>query len=172
MNHEQLILVDLEDNEMGSAEKLEAHQNGGLMHRAFSVFVHDGSRMLIQKRSLQKYHSGGLWANTCCSHPRVGETLETAIHRRLQEEAGFDCPLTEQFTFTYRAEFTNGLTEHEFDHVFLGEYAGDVDFDPAEASDHRWISFEDLKKEMVSEPQKFSSWFHIAAPKILKILTQ
>ena len=121
--------MDLDDHEIGSEEKLRAHEKGYL-HRAFSVFIYQGDRMLIQQRNPEKYHSGGLWANACCSHPRAGESLTEAIHRRLQEEAGFDCELAELFSFTYRTVFTNGLTEYEFDHVFLGSYDGEVKMNP------------------------------------------
>lgn len=170
-NTEEIVLVDLNDRETGHAEKILTHREG-LLHRAFSVFVHNGTHLLIQKRSMEKYHSGGLWANTCCSHPRKGEMLSEAVHRRLLEEAGFDCPLEEQFSFTYRTVFSNGLTEYEYDHVFLGRYCGEVDFDPAEASEYRWVSFEDLKEELRKEPQKFCSWFIIAAPRIIRIIQQ
>ena len=168
---EKIILVDLDDREIGGEEKLATHEKS-LLHRAFSVFIHDGSKMLIQKRSLTKYHSGGLWANACCSHPRVGETLDEAVHRRMLEEAGFDCPVTEAFSFTYRTEFSNGLTEYEFDHVFIGEYSGEVNMNPEEASECRWVSFADLKKEMLEHPERFCSWFVIAAPKVIRMLEQ
>ena len=163
---EKLILVDLYDREIGSAEKLKAHEDS-LLHRAFSIFIHDGSRMLIQQRQKNKYHSGGLWANACCSHPREGETLGSAIHRRLLEEMGFDCPLKEQFSFVYRTEFNNGLCEYEYDHVFLGEYSGKVVPNPEEASLIRWISFAELERELLETPEQFCSWFLIAAPKVL-----
>jgi len=166
---EKIILVDLNDQEIGGEEKLRTHEKS-LLHRAFSVFIVNGDQMLIQKRSLTKYHSGGLWANACCSHPRVGETLEEAVHRRLPEEAGFDCPLKEVFSFTYRTTFSNGLTEYEYDHVFLGEYCGEVNMNPEEASECRWISFADLKKEMLETPERFCSWFMIAAPKVMQIV--
>ena len=168
---EKIILVDLDDQEIGAEEKLRTHEKS-LLHRAFSVFIHGDDKMLIQKRSLTKYHSGGLWANACCSHPRAGETLEEAVHRRMLEEAGFDCPVTEAFSFTYRTEFTNGLTEYEFDHVFIGEYSGEVNMNPEEASECRWVAFADLKKEMLEYPERFSSWFMIAAPKVIKRLEQ
>ena len=167
---EKLILVNVYDREIGTEEKLKAHEKG-LLHRAFSIFIHDGNKLLIQKRQEDKYHSGGLWANACCSHPRQGESLGSAIHRRLQEEMGFDCQLSKQFSFIYRAEFKNGLTEYEYDHVFLGEYSGEVTPNPDEASEICWITFDELEKELLEQPEKFCSWFLIAAPKILSILT-
>lgn len=116
----QVILVNELDQETGLMEKMEAHEKG-LLHRAFSVFImNDQGDMLLQQRALDKYHSGGLWTNACCSHPLPGEAVEAAAHRRLSEEMGFDCPLRELFQFTYRTEFDNGLIEHEYDHVWTG----------------------------------------------------
>src|SRR5687768_14206462 len=135
-----VILVNEQDEPVGTMEKLEAHQKG-LLHRAFSVFVvNKNGEMLLQQRAQDKYHSGGLWTNTCCSHPLPGENVLDASHRRLMEEMGFDCPLREIFSFTYRAEFDNGLTEHEFDHVFFGEYDGEVIPDTAEVQATRYLS--------------------------------
>jgi isopentenyl-diphosphate delta-isomerase len=169
---EQLILVDLCDREIGQAEKLYTHERS-LLHRAFSVFIHDGEgRMLIQKRNADKYHSGGLWANACCSHPRIGEKTQEAVHRRLIEEMGFDCPVEEPFSFVYRTVFENGLTEYEYDHVFLGSYSGLVKPNPAEASEVRWVPYGQLEDELLHRPQDFCSWFLIAAPRVLQILRQ
>jgi isopentenyl-diphosphate delta-isomerase len=115
-----VILVDEQDNPIGTAEKMEAHQNGGKLHRAFSVLVfNDKGETMLQRRAASKYHCPTLRTNTCCSHPRPDEITLAAATRRLQEEMGFVCPLEEKFTFLYRAEFSNGLTEHEFDHVFV-----------------------------------------------------
>ena len=117
-----MILVNERDEPLGSMEKMEAHRKGAL-HRAFSVFIFNSrGEMLLQQRALKKYHSGGLWTNACCSHPRPGETNEAAALRRLREEMGFDTSLQQIFSFTYRASFNNGLTEHEYDHVFAGIY--------------------------------------------------
>src|ERR1700743_3243063 len=123
---QQVVLVDESDKEIGVMEKMEAHEKA-LLHRAFSVFIFDASgRMLLQRRALAKYHSGGLWTNACCSHPRPGETVQAAAERRLVEELGFSTPLCKAFEFIYRADFANGLTEYEFDHVFAGAFEGMV----------------------------------------------
>ncbi|MCR4646227.1 MAG: isopentenyl-diphosphate Delta-isomerase [Oscillospiraceae bacterium] len=166
---EELILVDLDDRQIGTMGKAEAHRLGRL-HRAFSVFIVDGSRMLIQQRSRQKYHSGGLWANACCSHPRHGETLPEATARRLREELGISCELRELFDFVYFSKYAEDLFEYEYDHVFVGEYSGECSFDPEEIGQLRWISFGDLKQELLTEPERFCSWFRIAAPKVMRIL--
>ena len=165
---DQLILVDLFDQECGTAGKLEVHQKGWL-HRAFSVFLVNGKHMLIQKRAEHKYHSGGLWANTCCSHPRVDETLDSAVSRRLKEETGISCPVKEVFSFVYRAVFENHLIEYELDHVYVGNYKGDFQTNPEEASEMKWISFEQLAEELITKPEIFAPWFIIAAPQVMKM---
>ncbi len=157
-----VILVDEQDNPIGTAEKMEAHQNGGKLHRAFSVLVfNDKGETMLQRRAASKYHCPGLWTNTCCSHPRPDETTLAAATRRLQEEMGFVCPLEEKFTFLYRAEFSNGLTEHEFDHVFVGRYNADPVLNPVEADDWRWVSMDDLQQEMATNPDRFTPWVKI-----------
>ncbi|MBQ8662616.1 MAG: isopentenyl-diphosphate Delta-isomerase [Eubacterium sp.] len=166
---DQLILVDIYDNQIGTMGKAEAHRLGRL-HRAFSIFIIKEEKMLIQKRRQDKYHSGGLWANACCSHPRDGETLEHAVHRRLSEEVGFDCELEELFHFTYRSKYAEDLYEYEYDHVFLGEYDGEVELNPEEVEDIAWITYDELARELVEQPDKFSSWFQIAAPGVLERL--
>jgi isopentenyl-diphosphate delta-isomerase len=166
---DRLILVDLFDRECGYAEKLEVHQKGWL-HRAFSVFLINGSQMLIQKRAEHKYHSGGLWANTCCSHPRFNERLDSAVSRRLKEETGISCPTKEVFSFVYRAVFENNLIEYEFDHVFVGNYNGSFQVNLEEVSEMKWISFEQLADELVTRPQIFAPWFIIAAPQVMKMV--
>ncbi len=164
-----IILVNLHDEPVGEVTKEEAHRRGDL-HRAFSVFLYNGNRMLIQRRALHKYHSGGLWANTCCSHPRPGEETEAAARRRLMEEAGIDCPVREIFSFVYKHQFAEDLYEHEFDHVFIGDYDGGFTPDPEEVMDWRWVSFEDLRRELREEPDKFAVWFRIAAPRVMEWL--
>lgn len=163
---DRIALVDLDDNITGYATKEEAHRRG-LLHRAFSVFIINDGKMLIQMRNPDKYHSGGLWSNACCSHQRDGEGLTESVHRRMAEELGFDCHLDEKFSFIYRTQFRPDLIEYEFDHVFVGSYDGEVRVDPEEASEIRWIALRDLKEELLRMPERFSSWFIICAPKVI-----
>ena len=161
-----IALVDLDDRIIGYETKEEVHRKG-LLHRAFSVFIVDEGKMLIQMRNPDKYHSGGLWSNACCSHQRKGEELEDSVHRRMEEELGFDCHLEEKFSFIYRTQFRPDLIEYEYDHVFAGTYDGEVRVNPEEASQIRWIPLADLKEELVKYPETFSSWFIICAPKVI-----
>ena len=160
--------MDAEDREVGTMGKLAAHENGGARHRAFSVFVADGSgRWLLQRRAGGKYHFPGLWTNACCSHPRPGEETAAAAHRRLREELGFDCPLEERFRFEYRAASeAEGLTEHELDHVFTGVYGGEVRPDPAEVGEVRWADPGELEREVRERPETFTPWFRIAMERV------
>ena len=169
VKEDELILVDLFDREICTGPKLRVHRENRL-HRAFSVFILHEDRMLIQRRAFDKYHSGGLWANACCSHPRAGEELHTAVKRRLQEELGICTDTEEIFDFVYRTQFKEDLVEYEYDHVFAGCYDGEVRVNPKEASQIRWIAFEDLKRELEKTPERFSSWFIIAAPKVMAFL--
>jgi isopentenyl-diphosphate delta-isomerase len=165
---EEVILVDEHDNEIGTCEKLTAHQNGGALHRAVSVFVFSPKgEMLLQQRAKSKYHCGGLWSNTCCSHPRPGESVDNAAHRRLKEEMGFDCPLTEIYSFMYNIAFDNGLTEHEYDHVFSGIWSGDPKANPEEADDWKWEMPEKISAEIREHPHAFSYWFKISFDEVL-----
>jgi len=168
MDKEQVILVDAEDRELGAMEKLAAHERGGTLHRAFSVFVTDSrGRWLLQRRALGKYHFPGLWTNTCCSHPRPGEDTAAAAHRRLQEEMGFDCPLEERFAFEYRATSeAEGLTEHELDHVFTGRYDGECIPNPDEVAEVRRIDPAVLEAEVRDRPEAFTPWFKIALERV------
>jgi len=162
----EVILVDAGDNPTGSLEKMQAHQQG-LLHRAFSIFIFNAKgEMLLQQRALNKYHSGGLWTNACCSHPLPGESTEAAARRRLKEELGFETPIQKIFDFLYKAEMGNGLTEHEFDHVFAGEYDGKIVLNREEAMDYCYKSMEDIRYNLGSHPQKYTAWFHIAFPRI------
>ena len=167
MNEEEkVILVDENDDMVGTMGKMEAHKQG-LLHRAFSIFIFNSKgEMLLQQRAITKYHSGGLWTNACCSHPMPGEKTQVAAQRRLMEELGFETPIEKIFDFTYKAEFDNGLTEHEFDHVFAGEYEGELEINPDEVNDFVYKEVSAIKNEMQTEPQKFTAWFHIAFPKI------
>lgn len=155
---EQVVLVDPDDNPIGAAGKMDAHRSGAL-HRAISVFVFDSAdRLLLQRRALSKYHSAGLWSNTCCSHPRPQEESASAARRRLREEMGIDCPLSERFGFVYRVEFDNGLIEHEYDRVYFGCYDGEPRPDPAEAMDWRWVEMPRLLEDLRRRPQRYSYW--------------
>ncbi len=159
---EQVILVDERDREVGAGEKLRAHRDGAL-HRAFSVFVFDGAgRLLLQKRARGKYHSGGLWSNTACGHPRPGEPTDAAARRRLREEMGFDCELREVFDFIYRAELDGALVEHEYDHVFVGTHDAAPAPDPTEVEEWRWVSMSELREGLMEEPQRYSFWLKVA----------
>ena len=162
MSLEEVILVNEADEEVGTMEKMEAHQKA-LLHRAFSVFLFNNrSEMLLQQRAMCKYHSGGLWTNACCSHPRPGETVEAAASRRTKEELGIEPVIHKAFSFTYRAAFDNGLTEHEFDHVFVGRFDGSLFPDPNEVSDTCYLSIEDIRKDLTEHPSKYTEWFKIA----------
>lgn len=152
-------------------EKMEAHRQG-LLHRAFSVFVFNGNGdLILQKRASSKYHSGGLWTNTCCSHPKPGECTLEAAERRLQEEMGFRTTLKKLFHFTYMEEFENGLTEHEFDHVFVGEYIGELNPDPEEVEEIRYINLDRLEKEMSERPSEFTIWLRHAFPGVKALIS-
>lgn len=166
MEEQDVILVDREDKPVGTMKKMEAHRKGAL-HRAFSIFIFDPrGRMLLQKRSAEKYHGGGLWTNACCSHPLPEEGIESAASRRLFEELGFTTPLKKLFSFTYEAEVENGLIEHEFDHVFIGVYDQKVKVDPSEVADYAYEDMERIKWAIENQPSKFTSWFKLAFPKI------
>jgi len=160
---ELLILVDEQDAEIGVGEKLDVHRRG-LLHRCFSIFVfNSGGEVLLQRRAPAKYHSGGLWTNTCCGHPRPGEGTAEAAHRRLREEMGFDCDLTEALTFVYRqVGLAGGLIEHEYDHTFTGSYDGAVSPDPSEADASRWVTPAELRDDMTRAPERYTVWSRIA----------
>ncbi len=168
---DELILVDIDDNVVGYMSKGKIHEIGKL-HRAFSIFIYNENKMLLQKRNINKYHSGGLWSNACCSHPRKNEILSECIHRRLKEEMGFDCNLEEKFSFIYRTSFHNSLIEYELDHVFLGKYNKDVKNNIEEVSEYKWIDINDLKNELKDYPERFSYWFIISVPKIIKMIEE
>lgn len=166
---EQVILVDEQDREIGTLEKMQAHREGKL-HRAFSVFIFDmAGRLLLQRRAEGKYHSPGLWTNTCCSHPRPGETVEEAASRRLQEEMGIHCELREVFSFTYKAGVENGLTEHEFDHVFFGDYNEEPSINKEEVSEWKYESLTDTASDLEAHPEQYTVWFRLVFDKILEL---
>lgn len=163
---EQVILVDDSDLEIGVMEKMEAHRKG-LLHRAFSVFVFNNkNELLLQKRALTKYHSAGLWTNTCCSHPRPNETTMDAANRRLMEEMGMKVSLTHKTSFIYKTQFDNNLTEHEFDHVYTGISDMDPDINSEEVDSFRWASLATIKEEISASPEHYTVWFRIAMEKL------
>jgi len=156
---EKVILVDENDLPIGEMDKLEAHQKNCL-HRAFSIILwNDKNQMLIHQRAEGKYHSAGLWTNTCCSHPRPEELTLAAAHRRLHEEMGIATELKHAFYFVYQTDLENNLAEHELDHVFLGKFDGIPNVNPEEAQDFRWVSLEDVRSEIQTNPNQFTYWF-------------
>ena len=162
MSIEEVILVDINDNELGVMEKIEAHKKA-LLHRAFSIFVfNDAGQMMLQRRALSKYHSPGLWTNTCCSHPRPGEKLEKATSRRIVEEMGFQTEMREVFSFIYKAPFDHGLTEHELDHVFMGIYNEEPEINHEEVAEWKWIDIDELREDVSAKPDQYTVWFKIA----------
>ncbi len=167
---EMMILVDQNDNEIGTLPKLETHEKG-LLHRAFSIFIFNNQgQMLLQQRAAAKYHSPLLWTNACCSHPRLGETVLQAAQRRLQEEMGFVTGLTPKFSFIYKAEFDNGLTEHELDHVLVGTFDGTPVINKEEVEDYKWMSMNELNKDMMVNPHLYTVWFTICMNEYLNHL--
>jgi isopentenyl-diphosphate Delta-isomerase len=163
---QEVILVNEQDEQIGTMEKMEAHRKA-VLHRAFSVFIFNAKgEMLLQQRARHKYHSAGLWTNACCSHPSPGEETLVAANRRLIEEMGFSTPLEKMFSFTYKSEYDNGLTEHEFDHVFTGKFEGSIKPDPEEVQDYCFKSLDEIEGSLQSHPAKYTSWFHIAFPKL------
>ena len=168
---EQVILVNEADQEIGFMEKMEAHEKA-VLHRAFSVFIlNDKNEVMLQQRAHHKYHSPLLWTNTCCSHQRDGETNIQAGTRRVYEEMGFKTELSKAFAFVYKAGFDNGLTEHEYDHVFVGKYDGTILPDKNEVENFCFISMNKLKADLELYPQKYTAWFKIALPKLENYLS-
>ena len=161
MKEELVILVDKDDNQIGLMPKMEAHEKA-VLHRAFSVFIFNKkNELMLQQRALHKYHSPGLWTNTCCSHQRNGETNIEAGKRRLQEEMGFTTSLEEITSFIYKAPFDNGLTEHELDHVMIGNYEKAPNINPDEVADWKWMPLEDVKIDISNTPENYTVWFKI-----------
>ncbi len=165
---EKVVLVDKSDNELGLMEKMEAHEKG-LLHRAFSVFIlNSQGELMMQQRAISKYHSGGLWTNTCCSHPRINESYEQAAHRRMMEEMGFDCELEKLFHFIYKAELDSGLTEHELDHVFVGYYDGEPSINREEVESWKWMSTQEVSNQIEEYPERYTEWFKIIFDQFVK----
>lgn len=167
---ELVVLVNEKDEAIGTMEKMEAHQKG-LLHRAFSIFIFNSKQeLLLQKRASGKYHSGGLWTNTCCSHPRPHEPLILAAERRLKEEMGLQCDLNKAFSFVYKVSFDGGLTEYELDHVLTGITDDEPVLNVSEASEWRYISISDLEKELENNPEDFTFWFRLCVMKAIESL--
>jgi isopentenyl-diphosphate Delta-isomerase len=163
-----VILVDENDREVGTAEKIKAHSNGGIRHRAFSIFVFNGKgELMMQQRTNGKYHSKGQWTDTCSSHPLPGEDTETAAHRRLREEMGFDCELREVFYFKYQTPAGSGLSENEYDHVFFGRYEDDPVPNKKEVSDWKWITMDALKRQIERNPENFAPWLKLMLSELM-----
>jgi len=159
---DEVILVDSDDNFLGTMEKMEAHKSGSL-HRAFSIYlVNDKGEFLLQKRADNKYHSAGLWTNACCSHPRPDESTLRAAIRRLSEEMGISASLTHLYHFTYNIKFNNGLTEHELDHVYLGTFNESANPNPEEVSDWKYMSTDEIIKDVKANPDNYTEWFKLS----------
>ncbi len=158
---EEVVLVDELDNDMGTMEKLEAHRKG-LLHRAFSVLLFNSkNEVLLQKRAQFKYHSGGLWTNTCCSHPLPGETMEHAIERKLVQEMGIRTPTRFAFKFLYKVNLDHDLAEHELDHVYTGFFDGTPVINNDEVEDWKFCSLQELTKDVAVHPARFTTWFRL-----------
>lgn len=163
---DQVVLVDREDNPIGVMEKMEAHRTG-VLHRAFSIFIFNSAgQLLLQQRATNKYHSGGLWTNTCCSHPRPEESIQEAAQRRLQEEMGFASPLTFAFSFIYKAQLNSYLMEHELDHVLIGHWDSEPKINCKEVAAWKFIDWDTLKKDLQLRPESYSEWFKIALDQV------
>lgn len=170
MQEEKVILVNTNDEQIGLMPKLEAHEKG-LLHRAFSVFIlNDKDELMLQQRALDKYHSPGLWTNTCCSHQRDGEGNIEAGMRRLEEEMGFTTSLEERVSFIYKAPFDNGLTEHEFDHVLMGSYNDEPLINKDEVEDWKWMPLESVREDIKLQPELYTAWFKIIFEKFYDTL--
>ena len=170
MEEEKVILVNENDEQIGLMPKMEAHKKA-LLHRAFSVFIFNTkNELMLQQRALSKYHSPGLWTNTCCSHQRDGETNIQAGKRRLQEEMGFVVDLKESISFIYKAPFDNGLTEHEYDHVMLGSYNEDPVINTDEVANWKWMLLEDVREDILLHPEVYTEWFKVIFDKFYEFI--
>ena len=172
MNEDNVILVDVHDKQIGLMPKLEAHEKG-VLHRAFSVFIFNNKgELMLQRRAFSKYHSPGLWTNTCCSHQRDGESNILAAKRRLNEEMGFVTELIEKTSFVYKANFDNGLTEHELDHIIVGKYNHSPVINSSEVDSWKWMSMEDIRNNINDQPHNYTAWFKIIFEKYYKYISQ
>lgn len=160
-SREDVILVDENDRQTGTMEKLEAHQKG-VLHRAFSIFLFNkNGELLLQRRALEKYHTPGLWTNTCCSHPRADESMEHALQRKLKQEMGITIPVKKAFQFVYKAELESGLIEHELDHVFYGYFGENPNPNPEEVVEWKYSSVSDIREDIKNYPERYTPWFKI-----------
>ena len=172
MHMEDVILVDINDNQIGTMDKMQAHTKPNL-HRAFSVFLFNGNKMLIQKRAFNKYHSGGLWANACCSHPRANKEFLDSVYDRISFELGIKnkIDLKELFSFTYCSKYNENLYEYEYDHVLLGNIKNyDNNFNKDEIAEMKWVDIDWLSLDLVKNPTYYASWFLICAPRVIKYI--
>jgi len=168
MNFNEVVLVDTNDNPLGVMEKIEAHRHG-VLHRAFSIFLFNGKGdLLLQKRASDKYHSPGLWTNTCCSHPMPGESIDSAANRRLMEEMGMSCVMVKAFDFIYKAQLDQDMVEHEFDHVFFGTTEESPVINEAGVGDWKWMPLYDVYIDVQLNPARYTEWFKIALPNVMK----
>jgi len=168
MDEEQVVLVDANDNEIGLMDKMQAHKEGKL-HRAISVLIFNSKKqLLLQKRAASKYHSPGLWTNTCCSHPRMNENPHETAIRRLNEEMGITCPLEFKFSLTYKAQLDNGLIEHEYDYIYVGQCDSIPEPNPEEVSEWRYADMEEIGKQIKLAPGSFTPWFKLIVEAIEK----
>ena len=172
MTEEQVILVNENDEQIGLMPKQEAHENA-VLHRAFSVFIfNEHNELMLQQRALHKYHSPGLWTNTCCSHQRDGESSLDAGERRLQEEMGFTSELKETTSFIYKAPFENGLTEYEFDHILVGNYNEEPKINTEEVASWKWMPMKAIQDDIKDNPENYTAWFKIIFKKFYKYISQ
>jgi isopentenyl-diphosphate delta-isomerase len=168
---DELILVDEKDNDLGYAEKESCHLIPTRLHRAFSIFILNSTgMMLIHKRSSGKKTWPDFWSNSCCSHPRKGEDLSEAVTKRLEEELGFTCPLRHLFRFSYKNDYDNRYGEYEIDHVFIGQYDGEIRPNPDEIADFKFINLDELTQDVEAYPEKYTPWFKQALPKVVKYI--
>jgi len=171
MAEENVILVNEHDEQIGLMPKMEAHEKA-VLHRAFSIFIfNNNNELMLQQRAFSKYHSPGLWTNTCCSHQRHGESNLEAGKRRLKEEMGFETPLVEKTSFIYKAPFDNGLTEHELDHIMVGYYNGSPQINTDEVEAWQWMPLEDVKKDIAAQPMLYTAWFKIIFDKLYNFIS-
>ena len=172
MERNKVVLVNTEDEALEEMDKMEAHVQG-ILHRAFSVFIfNQKGDMLIHQRATNKYHGADLWTNACCSHPQWGEDVRQSALDRLEYEMGLKCDIKKAFSFLYKTSVENNLTEHEFDHVFVGYTDENPNPNPEEVQNYQWISPEKLQEQIKAQPQLFTYWFRMALPKVLEEISR